>query len=118
MPQNRGVMRLLSVELRVEIGSSFEEVPPTLLNYMKSSLLLSLILIFTASAALHAADSPSAIPLWTDGAPGSEARKDEAEKVEGTNITNVHNPSLTPYLPDADKATGTAVIYRRSGVGP
>ncbi len=115
MPRNRRVIRLLSVELRVEIGSSFEEVPLTLLNYMKSSLLLSLFLIFTAAASLPAADSPAIIPLWTDGAPGSEARKDEAEKVEGTNITNVHNPSLTPYLPAAEKATGTAVIICPGG---
>lgn len=97
------------------MGASFEEVPPTLSTHMKSPLLFALTLIFTVLAPLHGADTPSEIPLWRDGAPGSEARKDEAEKVEGTNITNVHNPSLTPYLPDADKATGTAVIVCPGG---
>jgi endo-1,4-beta-xylanase len=53
--------------------------------------------------------------LWAQGAPGSEARKDEAERLDGSNITNVHNPSITPYLPEAGKATGTAVIVCPGG---
>lgn len=58
---------------------------------------------------------PEAIPLWPKGAPGSETRGAEAEKVEGSNICNVHNPSLTPYVPEANKATGTAVIICPGG---
>jgi acetyl esterase/lipase len=58
---------------------------------------------------------PPAIPLWPKGAPGSEARVAEAEVTEGANISNVHNPTLTPYLPDKDKATGTAVIICPGG---
>jgi acetyl esterase/lipase len=58
---------------------------------------------------------PEALPLWPKGAPGSEARAAEAEQVEGTNVCNVHNPSLTPYVPEADKATGTAVIICPGG---
>ncbi len=58
---------------------------------------------------------PEAIPLWPRGAPGSEARKAETEQVDGSNVCNVHNPSLTPYLPDAGKATGTAVIICPGG---
>jgi len=60
-------------------------------------------------------DIPEAIPLWPKGAPGSEDRKAEAEKLEGSNICNVHNPTLTPYIPDAKKATGTAVIICPGG---
>ncbi len=62
---------------------------------------------------------PESIPLWVDGAPGSESRKSEAEKTvvgPGTcNVTNVHNPSITPYLPAADKATGAAIIIAPGG---
>ena len=58
---------------------------------------------------------PEAIPLWPKGAPGSEARTAEAEKVEGANVCNVHNPTLTPYVPDAEKSTGTAVIICPGG---
>src|SRR5436190_11661426 len=60
-------------------------------------------------------DLPPAIPLWPKGAPGSEKRTAEAEEVIGANVCNVHNPSLTPYLPDADKASGTAVIICPGG---
>ncbi len=60
------------------------------------------------------AETPVAIPLWEKGAPGSEARAAEAEKLEGSNVVNVHNPSLTPFLPTKD-ATGTAVIIAPGG---
>ena len=58
---------------------------------------------------------PPAIPLWPKGAPGSEARVAEAEEVAGANVCNVHNPTITPYVPDADKSTGTAVIICPGG---
>jgi acetyl esterase/lipase len=61
------------------------------------------------------ADLPPALPLWPHGAPGSEARVAEPEKVEGTNVTNVHNPSITPFLPAPDKATGVAVVIAPGG---
>jgi endo-1,4-beta-xylanase len=58
---------------------------------------------------------PPAIPLWPQGAPGSEARRTKAEQIDGSNISNVHNPSLTPYLPEAKKSTGTAIIICPGG---
>ncbi len=58
---------------------------------------------------------PKAILLWPSGAPGSESRQHEPEHREGDNITNVHAPSITPFLPDADQATGTAVIICPGG---
>ena len=39
---------------------------------------------------------PQALPLWPEGAPGSEARAAEAEEIIGANVCNVHNPTLTP----------------------
>lgn len=66
---------------------------------------------------------PKAIALWPNGAPGSEARKDEPENISWRQetdivfpvISNIHNPSLTPYLPAKDKATGCAVIIAPGG---
>ncbi|HRQ88024.1 MAG TPA: alpha/beta hydrolase [Bacteroidia bacterium] len=78
----------------------------------KTSLLLCCLL---SASLLSAAEPPAALPLWPDGAPGSEARKDEPEKLEGSNIVNVHNPSLLPYLPEPGKATGLAVIVCPGG---
>jgi acetyl esterase/lipase len=74
--------------------------------------LLSVFILLTS--AIHAGDIPAPILLWEAGAPGSEARKGEAEKLEGSNVGNVHNPSITPYLPTKD-ATGTAVIIAPGG---
>lgn len=39
----------------------------------------------------------------------------EAEKTTGSNVTNIHHPSLTVYLPAQDKATGCAVIVAPGG---
>lgn len=71
--------------------------------------------VLFATTLLSFAAEPAAIPLWANGAPGSESRKDEPEKIEGGNIINVHNPSITPYLPAADKSTGVAVIICPGG---
>lgn len=72
------------------------------------------LLVILALPAL-AADLPQALPLWPKGAPGSEARVAEPEKMEKNNVTNVHNPSLTPFFPAKDQATGVAVIIAPGG---
>ena len=61
------------------------------------------------------ADTPAMIPLWENGAPGSESRMHEPEILEGTNVNNVHNPSITAFLPTEENATGTAVIIAPGG---
>ena len=72
-------------------------------------------LLFAALSSLTLAeDLPKALPLWPNGAPGSEARAHEPEKQDGSNVTNVHNPSITPYLPTTDN-TGVAVIIAPGG---
>ena len=83
---------------------------------MRACLIASAIL-FTAAPtfAQLPKNLPPAIPLWPKGAPGSEARVAEAEEVSGSNVSNVHNPTLTPYVPDKDKSTGTAVIICPGG---
>jgi len=64
-------------------------------------------------------DATKEIPLWPNGAPGSEG-KTGAEKVriaEGGDhvVSGIHHPSITPYLPAAEKATGAAVIIAPGG---
>lgn len=66
---------------------------------------------------------PASIALWPNGAPGFEARKDEPEEISWRQekdivfpvLSNVHNPSITPYLPSKSKATGCAVIIAPGG---
>lgn len=75
----------------------------------------TLLFTLTTSITALAADAPSPLPLWPGGAPGSEARASEPEKQEGENFSNIHNPTLTPYLPGKDLATGVAVIICPGG---
>ena len=68
-------------------------------------------------------DHPAALSLWPAGAPGSESRKNEPETVawrgeSGTDFPityNIHNPSISPYLPPKDRATGAAIIVAPGG---
>ncbi len=69
--------------------------------------------------AATAAAANASILLWPAGAPGSEG-KTAPENVEtGTSgerkITSVHQPSITPFLPAKDKATGAAVLVIPGG---
>jgi endo-1,4-beta-xylanase len=77
---------------------------------------LASLLLFTAARAV---EPGSEILLWPNGAPGSEGKTGEekvriAERGERV-LSNIHKPSLTPYLPPADKATGCAVIVAPGG---
>jgi endo-1,4-beta-xylanase len=74
------------------------------------ALLLSSALCASLPAAL-----PAPLPLWAGGAPGSESRAGEAEIVDGSNVYNVHNPSLTPFLPPEGSGTGVAVVIAPGG---
>src|SRR3954462_11052915 len=66
---------------------------------------------------------PAAIPLWPNGAPDSEAPKDERQQISWRQerdivfpvVFNIHNPSITPFLPSTEKATGAAVIIAPGG---
>jgi acetyl esterase/lipase len=62
-----------------------------------------------------AAQAQQVIPLWKDGAPGFEARRDEPEQHKDWWYKNIHNPSVTVFLPPAGKANGTAVIVAAGG---
>jgi acetyl esterase/lipase len=64
---------------------------------------------------LQPASAQQVIPLWEKGAPGSEARRNEPEQHQDWWYKNIHNPSLTVFLPPEGKANGTAVIVAPGG---
>lgn len=59
------------------------------------------------------------IPLWPNGAPGSEGVKAKEEWMPSTDgihrVINVHNPTITVFLPAKEKATGVAYIICPGG---
>jgi endo-1,4-beta-xylanase len=90
------------------------------LNISVSHKLLACYLFcFLAPALSLLAGEPTRIELWPEGAPGSQDRKNEPEKIDrnngACNVTNIHTPSITSYLPEPQKATGTAVIIAPGG---
>ena len=54
-------------------------------------------------------------PLWPFGAPGSEARRDEPEEIQGETIRNVHNPSIVVFLPRKEISTGASLVLAPGG---
>jgi len=63
---------------------------------------------------LRAQEAP-VIALWTNGAPGFESRRDEPEKAQDYWVRNIHNPSITAFLPPREKANGAAVLICPGG---
>jgi acetyl esterase/lipase len=73
-------------------------------------------LLVTALAAANSfASAQQVIPLWQNGAPGFESRRDEPERHEDWWYKNIHNPSLTVFAPEPGKSNGTAVIVAAGG---
>lgn len=69
---------------------------------MKTSVVLLTVLVLLP-ASLLAADEPPVIPLWANGAPGFEDRRNEPEQAASYWVKNVHNPSITVFLPPNEK---------------
>lgn len=71
--------------------------------------------LFCFSAALSA----QTLNIWPGVAPGSEHWTQSEQRAEntplGTILTNVVTPTITAFLPDKAKATGTAVIIAPGG---
>src|SRR5437868_7339234 len=82
--------------------------------------LVGIMLALFALTAISYAAEPKVIPLWPGAPPGSENwNYDERETIGPKDtvrrITNVTRPTLTAFLPDPSKATGTAVIICPGG---
>ncbi|MDB4473782.1 alpha/beta hydrolase, partial [Opitutaceae bacterium] len=71
--------------------------------------MIRLLLLLSITATRIWADN-SEFPLWSDGAPGSEARAHEPEEAKDWWVKNIHNPSITVVAADPAKATGAAVV--------
>jgi acetyl esterase/lipase len=86
----------------------------------KRSLLGIFFSVQLAAATIWAAEPP-VIAIWPGDAPGSEGKATIAEKVRLTEedgehvVSSVHRPSLTVYLPPAEKRTGAAVVICPGG---
>jgi len=91
-----------------------------------ASLWLALVAAHMAIAAspstqvqpLDTPDQPGAISLYPDGVPGSEQAPQRESWLNFYGQRVVHNvvqPTLTPVLPDAARATGAAVIIAPGG---
>ena len=61
------------------------------------------LLVLLLCPAILRADALDPVPLWPDGAPGALGK------------TEFDIPTLTPYLPDAAKATGAAIVICPGG---
>jgi acetyl esterase/lipase len=78
---------------------------------MKRISIVAALLLFLPAAAAAA----DAVPLWANGAPGYENRRDIPEQAQDWWVKSINNPSLTPFLPPAAKAPRTAVVIVPGG---
>jgi len=78
-----------------------------------------LFLIAVAMAGYTGLLPAQAIRIWPGAAPGSEHWTQQERTYQntpvGTVVMNVVTPTLTPYLPERSKATGTGVIIAPGG---
>jgi acetyl esterase/lipase len=81
---------------------------------MKLLRILSLAGPLILAPALRA-DSNAVIPLWPNGAPGFENRKDIPEQAQDYWVRSINNPSVTVFLPPKEKANGAAVVIFPGG---
>ena len=106
-------------------------VPPGLRVRQFSAAFVNLLVLASLLIRHSAlgAEAPQVIPLWTNGAPGFEDRRNEPEQAKDYWVRNIHNPSITAFFPPKEKANGAAVlicpggghrelVFNGEGVGP
>ncbi|CCA90032.1 alpha/beta hydrolase [Novosphingobium sp. PP1Y] len=87
------------------------------MNLSRAFTISAALLVVTGALPVLAA-TPEEIHLWPGKAPGTE-KWTQPEQVAGQpgrrRITNVSDPTVTVYLPEAGKANGTAIIVAPGG---
>jgi len=73
------------------------------------------LLLIACQMAVSAQETPTVIPLWANGAPGFESKRNEPEQAASYWVRNINNPSITVFLPPKEKATGAAVLICPGG---
>lgn len=74
-----------------------------------------IILFILISPVTHAQEKPLVLSLWENGAPGFEQRRNEPEQAKDWWVKNIHNPSVTVFLPERERSTGAAVVICPGG---
>lgn len=74
-----------------------------------------ILIIFILLAICSPVQGQEVIHLWDKGAPGFESLKDEPEQAKDWWVKNIHNPSITAFLPDPEIATGSAMLVFPGG---
>jgi acetyl esterase/lipase len=82
---------------------------------MPTTRVILQISLLVLCVAARAEQPLQTISLWEKGAPGFESRRDEPEQHQDWWYKNIHNPSLTVFLPPEGKSSGTAVIVAAGG---
>lgn len=75
---------------------------------------LPLVLLLAVHCCVRA-DEPQMIPLWPNGAPGFEDRRNEPEQAKDYWVRNIHNPSITVFPAPKEKANGAAMLIVPGG---
>ena len=87
-------------------------------NIMRKAIYTTWTIAFTFLMACSA-NSQQVINIWKDAPPGTENWTQKEKVIEntlvGTVVLNVVTPTLTAYLPEKSKATGTGVIIAPGG---
>ena len=77
------------------------------------------VLFASVLGGLVAASTPPEIALWPNGAPGSEGKPTKEDVTTSASgelrVAGIHNPSITPYLPTKETATGLAILVIPGG---
>ena len=81
---------------------------------MKKNI-IGLVLTVIISLPAISQRQPVVIPLWKNGAPGFEDRKNFPEEAKDYWVKNINNPSLTVFTPPVGKANGCSVIVAPGG---
>ena len=100
------------------IGGARLLYPMSIVNLSKAGaacIPFAVVLVFCFATPASEQENQQEIPLWPNGAPGFESRRQEPTLAKDYWIRNIHNPSVTVYLPPKEKATGAAVVICPGG---